>query len=91
VNMLPPNSTQSRVCRCCQEKKGLEFFYSRGIYTATVCLACAATLPEVPDSHKRCSRCLEVKELGAFNFVKWNYRDRVRSYVLSSRWSLCCL
>lgn len=64
------NNAQVRVCRCCQETKSLEMFFKQGIYIATVCSACVASLPEVPASKKRCSRCLEIKELGAFNFVK---------------------
>lgn len=70
MSVLPPSSSRGRVCRCCQEEKSLEFFYGQGIYIATICLACAATLPQVPDGKKRCSRCLEVKELDAFNVVK---------------------
>lgn len=70
MSIPPPTNSQVRVCRCCQETKSLEMFYKQGIYIAAVCSACAATLPEVPASKKRCSRCLEVKELNTFNFVK---------------------
>ncbi len=70
MSISQPIDNQRRLCRCCQETKSAKEFYKQGVYIATVCWACAATLPEVPTTMKRCSRCLEVKELPAFNFVK---------------------
>ena len=67
MDILSSNSRQRKICRYCQQEKSLDSFKQQGIYVAAVCLTCTEALPPVPNGMKRCSRCLEIKEISAFN------------------------
>jgi Recombination endonuclease VII len=70
MDILSPDSPQRRVCRHCHKEKSVESFRRQGVYTAAICLSCAETLPHPPLGMKRCSRCLEINDLSAFNMIR---------------------